>query len=111
MQWDAFRLHPSRLWTAPASRVIERREGRSVIAIDGLVCSVCSSRAQRSLADAEGVRSVEVDLERGVAAVEHGPEAPSDEELRAALERSVIGMPVRRWLERLARRSGLRASA
>ncbi len=110
MKWDVFRLHPSRLWTAPASRVIERREGRSIIAIDGLVCSVCAGRAQRSLTDAEGVRSVEVDLDRGVAAIEHGPGAPSDAELHAAIERSVIGMPARRWLERLARRRGTRAS-
>ena len=95
-------LHLSRLLTAPAVRPLARGEGRAVVAIDGLVCGLCAARARRALAGVEGVRGVEVDLDRGVAAIECGAEGPPASELRAALEGVVIGMGARRWVARLA---------
>ena len=54
MTRNALRLYLSRLLTVPAVRVIERGEGRSLVAVDGLVCETCADRASRALADVEG---------------------------------------------------------
>ncbi len=110
----ALRFHPSRLLTAPALRPpaggeAGRAEGgeRTAVAVDGLVCGLCASRARRALAAVEGVRGVRVDLARGLATLEHARGAPpSAAALRAALERSAVGLRWRRLLARLAARAG-----
>ena len=102
MKWSVLPIHPLRLRTAPAVRAIERGEGRTTFAVDGLVCGLCAARTQTALAGIEGVCSVEVDLERGVAVVEHEGDLPRPAVLQGALERTVIALPIRRLIDRLA---------
>jgi len=130
VMWRPYRLYPARLLTAPEARVIGRSSGRSLVAIDGLVCGVCAARTGRALARMRGVAAVEVDLARGVATIEHARAAADDAAVDdaapdvaaldvAALERALQGVVVaarlrRRlagWAARLrlgGRRSGLR---
>jgi copper chaperone CopZ len=96
-------LHPARLLTSPEARVLDRREGRTTIAVDGLVCGVCAARTRRALAGIDGVRAVEVDLARGLAHIEHGRVPPEVEALRRALDGVVVANGWRRRLARLAR--------
>ena len=102
MKWSALHIHPSRLRTAPAVRAIERGDDRTTFAVDGLVCGLCAARTRTALTGVEGVRSVEVDLERGVAVVEHEGDLPRPSVLQGALDRTVIALPVRRLIDRLA---------
>ena len=102
MKWRALHIHPSRLRTAPAVRAIERGDGSTTFAVDGLVCGLCAARTHTALAGIEGVRSVEVDLERGVAEVEHDGDLPRPAVLQDALDRTVIALPVRKLIDRLA---------
>ena len=111
MTRNALRLYLSRLLTVPAVRVIERGEGRSLVAVDGLVCETCADRASRALADVEGVRDVEIDLDRGVASVEHDGELPRLTAMQSAIDRVSVALPVRRLLARLVRRRSARAVA
>ena len=111
MMRNALRLHLSRLLTAPEVRVIERGEGRSLIAVDGLVCGACAGRASRALAGVEGVRGVEVDLDRGVAFLEHDGELPRPTAMQSALDRVVVALPLRRLIARLVRRRNVRTAA
>ena len=53
--WRLLRMHPARLLTTPEARVIERSNGRSVVAIDGLVCAVCAARTRAALSQVRGV--------------------------------------------------------
>ena len=107
------RIHPSRLLTAPTLRPVARDEGRTTLAVDGLVCGLCAARTRAALAGVEGVRRVDVDLGRGVAVVEHDGETPRLDAMRGALDRVVVAMPLRRLLERVARvrRRGAREAA
>lgn len=102
MKWRALHIHPSRLRTAPAVRAIERGEGSTTFAVDGLVCGLCATRTRTALASVEGVRNVAVDLERGLAEVEHEGDLPRPAVLQDALDRTVIALPVRRLIDRLA---------
>lgn len=104
MKWSVPHVHPSRLRRAPAVRVIERGEHAATFAVEGLVCGLCAGRARSALASVAGVRGVEVDLERGVAVVEHGGEAPPVTSLQGALDRVVVALPLRRLLDRLTHR-------
>ena len=102
MKWSVLPIHPSRLRTAPAVRAIERGESRTTFAVDGLVCGLCATRTRTALTGVEGVRDVRVDLERGVAVVEHEGDLPRLATLQGALDRTVIALPVRRLIDRLA---------
>lgn len=106
MKWGALHIHPSRLRTAPALRTIESADGSTMLAVDGLVCGMCAARTQSALSDIEGVRSVEVDLERGVAVVRHEGDPPRMTAMQQAVDRVVIARPVRRLLDRLMHRRG-----
>lgn len=106
MKWSALHIHPSRLRTAPGLRTIERGEGYTTFAVDGLVCGMCASRTRSALAGVEGVRDAEVDLARGVAVVRHEGDAPRMAAMQRAVDRVVIARPVRKLLDRLMHRRG-----
>ena len=102
-----FVVHPARLLVAPSIRVVTRDDHRATIAVDGLVCSWCAARTQTVLNAMPGVRSVEIDLERGTAEVSYQASMEADERaLQSALERVVLAQWARRFMERVAR--GLR---
>ena len=106
MKRSALHIHPSRLWTAPEIRTIERildgSPGCTTFAIDGLVCGLCADRTRDALTGVGGVHGVQVDLERGVAVVEHEGDAPGLAALQGALDRAVVARPLRKLLDRLA---------
>ena len=102
MKWSALHIRPRRLWTAPEVRTIERGDNSTTFAVDGLVCSLCADRTRDALANVEGVRDVEVDLDRGVAVVEHEGDAPGLAALQGALDGAVVARPLRKLLDRLA---------
>ena len=113
--YPLLRLYPARLLTAPRARVIARSRGRSLVAIDGLVCGVCAARTRRALSRVCGVGAVEVDLARGVATIEHdsppdgaAPDgaAPDEQTLRRALAGVVVAAGLRRRLAAWAARRG-----
>lgn len=106
MKWSALRIHPSRLRTAPALRTIESADGSTTLAVDGLVCGMCAARTRSALSDIEGVRDVEVDLERGIAVVRHEGDLPRMAAMQQAVDRVVIALPIRRLLDRLTHRRG-----
>ena len=106
MKWSALHVRPSRLRTAPTLRAVERGDGSTTFAVDGLVCGLCATRTRSALSDIEGVRNVEVDLERGVAVVEHEGDPPPLAAMQQAVDRVVIALPVRKLLDRLTHGRG-----
>ncbi|MDE2695998.1 MAG: heavy metal-associated domain-containing protein [Chloroflexota bacterium] len=106
MKWSALQIRPSRLRTAPRLRTVERGEGHTTFAVDGLVCGMCAARTRSALSDVEGVRGVDVDLERGVAVVRHDDDPPRMATMQRAVDGVVIALPVRRLLDRLTHRRG-----
>lgn len=61
--------------------------GSVALSVTGMICGSCRARVRNALADVAGVRSVEVDLERGEATVLLGaPASPSTASLVAAVE-------------------------
>lgn len=104
-------LHPSRLLRAPRVSVVETLvptvaetgTSEATLRVDGLVCSVCAARTAASLRRVPGVEDARVDLAGGRAHVRLAPGASVDEAaMRRAVERVVVGMRARRWLERAA---------
>ncbi len=95
------RLHVQlrRLLTAPRLRVTARGARRSELAIDGLVCGVCASRAERALRAVPGVERASVDLASGCATIEHGETAPDPSRLADAVDGVVIARPWRLRIE------------
>lgn len=70
----------------------------ATLRVEGLLCSACAANVRRHLGAVEGVRSAEVDLERGEALVTYDPERAAPESLIAAVERAVVLRPARRLL-------------
>ena len=104
-------VYPARLLAVPSVRVISRGECYATVAIDGLVCSWCAARTQAALSGVPGVRSVEIDLEQGMAQVRYEASAEADEQaLQSALDRVVLGKWARRFIEAIARPLGLTKS-
>ena len=97
-------LHLRRLLTAPRLRVSSRGEDDIDLTIDGLVCGVCASRAERALRSVPGVTSASVDLACGTARIEHGGAAPDLAQLAEAVDRVVIARPWRLRIEAWATR-------
>ena len=90
------RVHLRRLTRAPRVEA----DGDELV-IHGLVCSVCASRTRAALLSVPGVRSGEVDLDRGRARLRFDPgDRPDVATLQHALEGVVIGLTVRRVIER-----------
>ncbi len=96
------RVHPRRLLAAPR---VELAEGS--IRVDGMVCGVCAARTRAALASVTGVEDASVDLDGGVARLRLAPGQSADRDLEAALQRAVervvVGMGARRWVERAVR--------
>ena len=91
------RLHLHRLFTSPNVRIESADKDRTLVHIDGLVCDdVCAVRSERALSQLDGVRSVSVDFETGVATIEGSPHAEAD--YQRALDSVVAAKPLRRWL-------------
>jgi hypothetical protein len=91
-----------RLLTNPTTHVDAQEGNVTRLRIDGLVCSsVCAVRAREALEGLEGVRTVQVDFEAGVARIEGKPHAAAAYE--RALNAAVAGKPLRRLLERIDR--------
>lgn len=106
-----FAVYPARLLVAPSVREMSRGECQVTVALDGLVCSWCASRTQAALSSVPGVRSVEIDLEQGMAQVRYEASAEADEQaLQSALDRVVLGKWARRFIEAIARPLGLTKS-
>ncbi|MGD9789194.1 MAG: heavy metal-associated domain-containing protein [Phycisphaerales bacterium] len=59
---------------------------RTVCLLYGCQCNACCDRVERALRGVKGVRSVEVNLYKATATVEHDESCPCDE-LIAAIER------------------------
>lgn len=96
------RFYPVRVFTAPAARPLAAAPGRTLVALDGLVCGWCATRTQRAFAALPGVRAATVDLASGLASIEHEFEAsPSAAAFEQALARVVIAGRARRLLARL----------
>ena len=71
--------------------------------VDGLVCSsVCAVRTKQALRGIDGVRRVTVDFDSGIATIEGAPHDAATYE--RAVTSVVAGKPLRRAIERIARR-------
>ena len=103
------RLHPWRLLHAPRVE-LARADGEAVgVTVRGLVCGVCAARTETALLATPGVEAACVDLDAGIARLRVARGVRLDvEAAQASLERVVIAMPVRRWIERVARGAGER---
>jgi copper chaperone CopZ len=77
-------------------------DATATLRIEGLLCSACAAHVCRRLERVPGVRSAEVDLERGEALIAFDAARATPEALAAAVEGAVILRPLRRLLARLA---------
>ncbi len=92
------KLRLARLFTYPSARVLSVGGDVTRVRIDGLVCDrVCAARSRRALARIEGVRSVSIDFDAGIATVE-GPPIPGGFYTRA-IDTAAAGRPLRRALD------------
>ncbi len=99
-----------RLLTNPTTHVESVDGDVTRLKVDGLVCDqVCAVRTRDALRKIDGVRDVSVDLDSGVATIV-GRRAPAAEYERAVMG-AVVGKPVRRLIERVARRFGAESSS
>jgi len=109
-----FRLIPHRAFVEPRAAVTtlsgDDAETSATLRIDGLLCSACASNVQRRLEGVDGVRSADVDLDRGVAQVRYDPACATPAALVEAVESAVILRPLRRLLAALSGRPTTRAA-
>ena len=103
-----FRIIPHRAFIEPKASVTKLDEAGSeriaTLRIEGLLCSACAITVRRRLQAVAGVRSANVDLERGEAQVRYDADRASPLALTEAVERAVVLRPVRRLLAALAGR-------
>ena len=101
-----FRIIPHRAFIEPRASVVEAGgagpDATATLRIEGLLCSACAANVRRRLERAPGVRSAQVDLERGQARVTYDPGRTTPEALAAAVEGAVVLRPLRRLLAALA---------
>ncbi len=99
------RILPHRAFIEPAvsiQRIDESGVGSTaILRVDGLLCSLCTANVKGRLEAVDGVQSVNVDLEEGVAAVMYDGERVATSELIAAIEAAIVLKPIRRLLARL----------
>ncbi|MCY4619916.1 MAG: heavy metal-associated domain-containing protein [Chloroflexi bacterium] len=95
-------LKPLRFLRAPEARVVELQSDQATLEIDGLVCGICSSRVASALKGVAGVEDAQCDLETSTARVSLSRRVDADA-LASAVAGSVIAMPARRAIDRLAR--------
>ena len=97
-----FRIIPHRALIEPRAGVAsvdETADGAvATLRIEGLVCSACAANVRRHLEAVDGVRSAQVDLERGEAQVGYDPARAGPTALIAAVERAALLRPARRLL-------------
>lgn len=102
-----FRLIPHRALVEPEAEVVETRdEGGSTAAtlrVGGLLCSACAANVRGRLERVDGVRSAQVDLERGEAHVTYDSGRAAPDDLIDAVEGAVVLRPARKVLARLSR--------
>jgi copper chaperone CopZ len=97
------RIHLHRLLTSPKVRVQSVESDVTHLTIEGLACdTVCAARTRGALERIDGVREVTVEFETGSAT---GVGAAQDPRMyERAVQAVVVGMPLRRALERARRR-------
>ncbi len=96
------RLHLSRLLVAP--RVEGDATEAGAYQLRGVVCGVCATRTEAALVSVEGVEAATVDLGTSRATLRLSPGASVDvAALQRAVEGVVVGMSIRRRLERAMR--------
>ena len=103
------RVHLRRLFVAPSIEAFgagDPAEGRrATYQVDGLVCGVCAARTERALSSVPGVEAAAVDLDTSRVMLRLSPGASVDvSSLQGAIEDVVIGMGLRRRIERTAKR-------
>ena len=100
-----FRIIPHRAFSEPQASVVRVEAtgatAAATLRIEGLLCSACATNVRRQLEAVEGVRSAQVDLERGEAQVTYDAARTSPASLTAAVERAAVLRPVRRLLAAL----------
>lgn len=96
-----FKWH--RLLVNPTTRVEAQNSDVTTLKVDGLVCSsVCAVRTKEALLELDGVESVKVDFDTGIATITgHAHDAAAYER---AVTGAVAGKPVRRFIEHIANR-------
>ncbi len=95
-------LKPLRFLRVPEARVVELQSDQATLEIDGLVCGICSSRVASALRSVAGVEDAQCDLESSSARVVLNRDVDADV-LVSAVTGSVIAMPLRRAIDRVAR--------
>ena len=100
-----FKWH--RLLVNPTTQIETQDGAVTTLKVDGLVCSsVCAVRTKQALLELDGVQSVKVDFDTGVATITG--RAHDAAAYERAVTGAVAGKPVRRLIERIA---GLRPGA
>ena len=95
-------LKPLRILRVPEARVVELQSDQATLEIEGLVCGICSSRVASALQSVAGVEDAQCDLDSSRARVVLNRDVDGDA-LVSAVAGSVIAMPMRRAIDRLAR--------
>jgi len=107
--FSPLRVHFRRLLAAPRVEVVSAGPGAAQVVVHGLVCDVCAARTRAALTSVPGVEDACVDLDAACASVTLAPGATVDaaamqRSMQGALERVVVGMTLRRGIERLVSR-------
>jgi len=98
------RFKASRAFFAPKGRLVAREGERITIAVDGLFCSVCSTRVQRALAELPGASEASCSLETTEATVRiRNADDRSVEMVIRAAEGAAKAQAIRRGFEWLTR--------
>lgn len=98
------RFKLSRAFFAPKGRLIERDGDLITIAMDGLFCSVCSTRVQRALSALPGASEAACSLETTHASVRiRNADDRSVAAVIGAAENAAKAQAIRRGFERLTR--------
>ncbi len=99
------RVLPHRAFVEPAvsiQRIDESGVGSTaILRVDGLLCSLCAANVNGWLQAVDGVQSVNLGLEEGIAAIMYDGERVATSELIAAVEAAVVLRPMRRLLARI----------
>ena len=99
-----FRFKLSRAFFAPKGHLVERDGDLITIAVDGLFCSVCSTRVQRALAQLPGASEASCSLETTHASVRiRDADDRSVQAVISAAENAAKAQAIRRAFERLTR--------
>lgn len=73
-------------WDQKGSGVHSSTAESVIIPIEGMSCSACVARVKRTLKGLEGVKEVQVSLEKREAEIQYEPETTSPEKLRSSID-------------------------